>query len=624
MNPVLDLSSRLSVLPAVYGSGDFALQVRRRLRQRPYDCLAVALPPSLGPAVEAGVADLPRISVAVQAGAAVVASYSYVPIDPCQAVIAAVREAMECGAERAYVDLEVGVYEPQTTLLPDPYALKTVQLEKFLAALLPVLPPPEAESQRQQRIRRMAHELHCLELDFERVVFVCSVADWPWIRQAYTQRLPFADHYVGPALPQLFGAAEETLYFVLGELPFVTHLYEHRRAELMTSGDESLSLDGVKALLLEARSVWASQIELDREGGSEWLSPQLLRVLLKYVRNLTLLDRRLTPDLYSLAMAAKQVVGDDFALAVIETSRRYPPQLLPSRAGVENIAMGTGLIADADGEARLGVDRLQGSPRIWRNLPLKPSAPPPRRDSAQWRLQWNPFGQCSHPPEDRRIESFQQSVREQARALDGEEPRIEKFTSSLKDGLDLRESLRNWHSGDLFVKVIPPARGRVEVVVFLFEPSSEGEGGEGRFSWRSTWYAEHAEESTLCFFATPFLENMVGPGIGQSVYGGCLFLFPPRRIPDIWTDSRFDGAESVQERLLMGALFHSRDKRVILVAQASPSRRWRRLARLYRRQVVFIPLRRFSPSIIDRLRRFHVLNGQHVRSYASRFIRDMR
>ena len=74
----------------------------------------------------------------------------------------------------------------------------------------------------------------------------------------------------------------------------------------------------------------------------------------------------------------------------------------------------------------------------------------------------------------------------------------------------------------------------------------------------------------------------------------------------------------------MGALFHSRDKRVILVAQASPSRRWRRLARLYRRQVVFIPLRRFSPSIIDRLRRFHVLNGQHVRSYASRFIRDMR
>lgn len=621
MNPVLDFSPRLTVLPAVYGSGDFALQVRRRLRQRPYDCLAVALPPSLGHVVEEGVAALPRISVAVQAEASVVASYSYVPIDPCQAVIAAVREAMASGAARAYVDLEVGVYEPQTTLLPDPYALKSVQLEKFLATLLPVLPSPEEGSQRAERIRRMAHELHCLELDFERVVFVCSVADWPWIRQAYTQRLPFSDHFAGPALPQLFGAAEETLYFVLGELPFVTHLYEHRRAELMSSGDESLFLDGVKALLLEARSVWASRVEVDRE--EEWLSPQLLRVLLKYVRNLTLLDKRLTPDLYSLAMAAKQVVGDDFALAVIETSRQYPPQRLPSRAGEENIGIGIGLITDADGEARLGKDRLQGSPRIWRNLPLKPTPLPPPGESAQWRLQWNPFGQCSHPPEDRRIESFQQSVREQALALAGEEPRIEKFTSSLKDGLDLRESLRNWHSGDLFVKVLPPARGRVEVVVFLFEPPG-GEEEEGRFSWRSTWYAEHADESTLCFFATPFAEKMVGPGIGQSMYGGCLFLFPPRPIPDIWTDPRFDGAESVQERLLAGALFHSRERRVVLVAPSSPSRRWRRLARLHHRQVIFIPLRRFSPATIDRLRRFHVLNGKHVRSYASRFIRDLR
>ena len=31
--------------------------------------------------------------------------------------------------------------------------------------------------------------------------------------------------------------------------------------------------------------------------------------------------------------------------------------------------------------------------------------------------------------------------------------RSEKFTTSLKDGLDIRETLRNWHTGDLFVKV---------------------------------------------------------------------------------------------------------------------------------------------------------------------------
>ena len=76
-------------------------------------------------------------------------------------------------------------------------------------------------------------------------------------------------------------------------------------------------------------------------------------------------------------------------------------------------------------------------------------------------MQWDPFGQCSYPPEDRRVESFQQHVREQARLLIGEDQaRSEKFSSSLKDGLDMRETLRNWHTGDLYVKKMPPARAR--------------------------------------------------------------------------------------------------------------------------------------------------------------------
>ena len=36
-----------------------------------------------------------------------------------------------------------------------------------------------------------------------------------------------------------------------------------------------------------------------------------------------------------------------------------------------------------------------------------------------------------------------------------------------------------------------------------------------------------------------------------------------------------------------------------------------------------IPLGRFSRDTIDRIRRFHVLNGKRVRSYAARFIRDL-
>ena len=95
VSAVLDLSPRLTVLPIVYGSGEFALRVRQRLRRSSYDCLALALPPSLGPLVEEGVGALPRISVVVQSEASVSGSCTYVPIDPCQGIIAAVREAVQ-------------------------------------------------------------------------------------------------------------------------------------------------------------------------------------------------------------------------------------------------------------------------------------------------------------------------------------------------------------------------------------------------------------------------------------------------------------------------------------------------------------------------------------------------
>jgi hypothetical protein len=526
-------------------------------------------------------------------------------------VIAALRVALETGVDRAYVDLEVGTYEEQGVTLPDPYALKEVALEKLLAALMPALATPAEGSQRLKRVRRMAYELHRLELEYGRIAFVCSVADWPWIRQAYMQRAAYPQHGGGQAMPELHRIAEECLYFVLGELPHLTALYEHRRAELVA--DATLAVDGVKALLLAARDHWTTVQELD----NHWLTPQRMGLLLRYVRNLTVMDHRLTPDLYNLAVGAKQVVGDTFALSLLDTACEYPPQRIGSDE--DDINVGLGQVVDADGEVRACKNRLEGVPRIWRELPLKLEPPP--WEKQKWSQQWDPYGQCSYPPEDGRIESFQQHVRQQARKMLGEDlAKVEKFQSSLKDGLDVRETLRNWHTGDLFVKEMPPSRGSIEVVVFLFDTPADPE----RYSWQSTWYAEHEEESTLAFYSTSFLNNMVGPGIGQALYGGCLFIFPPRPIPDIWRDPRLSFCRTLEEKLLAAALLHSREKRVVLVAPEPPKLAWRQLARRYRKQLVYLPLKRFSASTVDRLRRFHVLNSREVRSYAGRFIRDFR
>ena len=153
------------------------------------------------------------------------------------------------------------------------------------------------------------------------------------------------------------------------------------------------------------------------------ITPQLLSVYFRYVRNLSLLDRRLTPDLYTLVVAAQQTAGDDFALALAETARSYPCD------SAETSRNRTRPDFEEPGLARMGIDRaelpvwgtgpmvsrLPGQALSWRTCELRPR--PQKEDQTRWRQRWDPFGMCSWPPEDDRIESFHRHVREQAKAI---------------------------------------------------------------------------------------------------------------------------------------------------------------------------------------------------------------
>ena len=137
----LTISPRIRVMPIIHGSGDFAIQVREELLSRPYECVAVPLPPSFQEEVEAAIEQLPAISVVVQVDAETddgeaehEPGFSYVPIDPCQGVIAALRTARGERIARAFIDLETPRFEPVTGSFPDPYALKRVKPERFAAA----------------------------------------------------------------------------------------------------------------------------------------------------------------------------------------------------------------------------------------------------------------------------------------------------------------------------------------------------------------------------------------------------------------------------------------------------------------------------------------------------------
>jgi hypothetical protein len=622
--PFLSLSPRIAVLPVIHGSGDCALEVRRALLEQKVDCLAVPLPASFQTHVEEAIGHLPGISVVTQAESPRYSepdgsvdaedeesdddlpAHSYVPIDPCQPVIVALRIALEERMPRAFIDLETSVFRPVTRGLPDPYALKRVSVEKFAAAVLPAL-PPLPRGQPVDRVVAMAARLRELEKRYSSILFVCSFLDWPWVKDAYSSRAPLTVEDDAVEETRVYSVRPKTLLFILGELPFTTALYERARAEL--ESDENLSVDGVKELLLATREKYRR----DLKNRGRRLTPHLFSVYLKYARNLSLIERRMTPDLYTLVTAAQQIAGDRFAIAMAETACEYldlaPPPFPELSAAIQKGRLPDGTIVALK-------SRLPGPPVCWRTCRL--SAKPERSRQLEWRMRWNPFSHCSWPPEDVAIEKFRTHVKDKALAIMGMDlARSEKFSTSLMDGLDVRETLRNWHTGDLYVKVQPPTRGNLDCVVMLFDSPADPRD----YPWRITWMAEHNDESTLALFATDFRKELAGPGIGLANYGGALFLFPPRPIPDIWTDRRLDFVDTLEERVLAAGCLHSQQRHVALLSYAAPGAGWRRLARRFGRKIVHVPLHHFSQETVQQLRLVHVLNGKQVRSYAADFIR---
>jgi hypothetical protein len=629
-NPVLNIGPRITAVPIIHGSGDFALEVRRMMLAGQFDCVAVPLPPSFQRNVETAIAVLPQPMLVVQAEPPQFVSgewsaeaqsaeepaegeeenaertVSFVPIDPCQGVIMALRIALGEHIPRAFIDLETARFRPVSAVLPDPYALKKVPLERFAAALLPGL-ERLPQGQPQDRVVHMAARLRELEQRHRSILLVCSVLDWPWIREAYMERTPErAEHDWGEDTT-VYEPDERTLIFLLGELPFITGLYERARAEL--EDDENLTIDGVKELLMAAREAYRA----DFRHRARKITPHMLSLCLKYVRNLSLLERRMTPDLYSLVIAAKQVAGDGYALHVAEKAREYPyTQYTP----FERMKLGVGRGRLPDGDIVGMISRLPGPPIWWRSCDLKRR--PDKEEVQRWQMGWDPYSQCSWPPEDEQIEDFRSHVIDRAKSIVGMDlVRTEKFTTSIKDGIDIRDTLRNWHTGDIYVKELPPTQSKMDCVVMLFDyPADPRE-----YPWRITWYAEHEEESTLAFYATDFHREMVGPGVGLATYGGAMFLYPPLHIENVWTDRRLDFAATLEERLLGAACLHSRSPHIALLSPGPPGGGWRRMAKQFKKKWVHVPLAQFSDSTVQQLRMVHVLNGKEVRSYAARFIR---
>ena len=643
----------ICLVPLISGKVSIAREVKEIFLNLPFDCLAIGLPESFFSLTLQGIQSLPYINVLLAQERK--GFYHYFPIDPCDGMVEAIRLAMQEGCPIRFIDREMGDLPPPLWIksnvsgynlsqsglvLPDEYAIDRMGLPAYIQAVFPAFAPDTNKNkkhlawqisdnslfQSRSRERRddfhnkdwkhdqrediqakfMASRLQELSLEYGKVLFVFSVHHLPALLHYYQTEFANVSNGKKPYHTNLYSVHPDSLYLILGEIPYFTYLYEKIKGTL--SFEEFEKTEGIKKLLMETRDEFQKEFpeEIYR------VSLQDIQTALHYVRNLCLLKYRLIPDLYEMVVAAKGVMGNDFALKLIETAKFYP---------FMNITPPYPTIKMTDHSVRLGQSVFPAFRRVptlakeWKKIGLEKR--PSKKQKKQWKTLWNQNTVCSWPPEDEIIENFCGYIRKRSLKLAGlSQVRVEEFTSTLKDGLHLRETLRNWHRGKIYVKEEPQIHGQVGAVIFIFDEDPDGR----KYPYRLTWLAEHENESTLAFYATDFKNDLVGPGMARCFYGGALFIYPPQLIPDVWKDPRFAKAADKSELLMMAGLYYSEDRYVAVVAKKKPSLFIKNYAHLQQKRLVYLPLSSFSHTTLQKLRYFHVLNGKQVRSWASHFI----
>ena len=241
---------------------------------------------------------------------------------------------------------------------------------------------------------------------------------------------------------------------------------------------------------------------------------------------------------------------------------------------------------------------------------------PKERYPGEWAEHIDGDAICSYPPEDLVIEDYGRMLRQKARSmLRDDRTHVEPFRTSLLDGIDVRETIRNWHRQEIWVRRSERLAGDVGAVVVVFD-----EDPGDHYGYCTTWLGEHQNESDMAFYSTFPFDHMIGPGIGRAEYGGFLMVLPSRRMFDVWSDPDYDMAESKSERLLLAGLDYSLERHVLYVASKPPRSVFRNTAARLGRSIIYLPIGQLSPAKLKKIRVVHVLDGHQRRSGAKEYL----
>jgi hypothetical protein len=595
---------RFRYFPVVPGRVEFAAAVRRLLLAEKPPIVAVELPEFLAGAYRRALARLPEISVILyseEAGSGDEDRAVYVPVEPADPFTEALRTAEEIGAEVIFLEPGTNERPHLYDAYPDTGAVERIGLDRYIEAYR-VWPQARTEeviahaSAMAWKLQGADPEAHVV------VVASLNLLDPLLDAMESPQEAPGRSKRVRDDV-RLLNPHPDCLAEITVEMPYLQERYEFFRLDL--AGEERISKPRVQFdLLREAEAKY-------RESTGEKLAHWHRRLIARFTRNLAHISGELVANVYDLAVAARSIVDDNYGWEVWQMANRYLAQ--QEASSLETVRLNAS-------EIWINTKKL----RIRRRLPrpkqrLKPTGLKPRkreRVPGEWARQTTGDAICSYPPEDLVIEDYGRFLKKKAKAMLSEERvRVEPFTTSILDGIDIRETIRNWHQRKIYVRQADRLAGEVGAVVVIFD-----EDAQDQYQYLTTWLGEHQNESDMAFYSTFPFEHLVGPGIGRAEYGGLLMTLPPRRLFDVWSDSDYDFAETKPERLLMAALDYSVERFVVYVAAKPPRSIFRSIAAHLNRKILYVPIGALSPTRLKKLRVVHVLDSYERRAEAKGYI----
>jgi len=595
----------IRLVPILHNRVEFAMEVRRQFEEFRPDHVAVEYPDTLKDKILKGVKRLPHLSVVYYEDEDHI--FTYLLLEPTDGQVEAIRLALSKGIPVHFIDRDTQGYPLDFTPMPDSYAVTRLGHFTYCQAFLKIPPGDVPLPEDTLREKTMAYHLRRLSRREGRILFVGGLFHLPGLLEMLEAP---EIQVIGKTKREGVGLAhlhEESSREIMSEMPFFAAACERARSK---DGWEDLDRIRVNSELISIsrKNHW--------KNSKEELSPGQMRILYRFARNYSLLAGGLVPNFYQLVVAARGAADDNFAYEIWEKGSEYPWQT--EEPGIPVLRLtGEDLFLD---QKRIKFHRRLKTMRR-RLVPVPVKKRKRERYPGEWRKDFKGFAICSYPPEDVVIEGYGLHLKKRALEIKSEEnSRIQPFVSSMLEGLDIRETLRDWPEGKIYVKEERPLRGKVGSVVVIFDPDPPDDEGKEAFPWCVTWLGEHAQESDMAFYSTPAGMVMDGPGISRCQYGGFMLTYPPMRVYDIWKDPFFDQARDKPERLLMAALDYNLEKHVVCVAAAPPSGWCRSMAARLGKKIIYLPIGIFSPVTLKKIRQFHVLDGHHVRKYARDYI----